>query len=268
LSEILERNLMALGLSEYESRTWLALLRDHPVTAYEAARKSGVPTAKVYGVLDRLLEKGMVLELEEEGKKRYVPRDPADFIALERQKSGELLDTLERDLKSWGTASDVSYVWNISGYGAFLERAEALIRAARRSVLISVWKEELAPLIPLLRQREGEGIPVAVVHFGSPAERVGTLFEHPIADTLYEEKGGRGFALVADGEAALMGTVTSGYRVEGAWSAGRGFVTLAEDYIKHDIYIMKIVSRFDGELISKFGEGYSLLRDIFSDREV
>lgn len=266
--EALQTRLMALGLTEYECRAWLTLLREHPATAYEAARRSGIPTAKVYGVMDRLLEKGMVLELEEEGKKRYVPRDPDDFIALERQRTAELLDSVERDLKELRADREISYVWNISGYGAFLERAEALIRGAGQTLLLSVWGEELAPLLPVLRLREKEGLRIAVVHFGRPAASVGTLFEHPIADTLYAEKGGRGFALVADGSAALMGTVAADFRVEGAWSAGRGFVTLAEDYIKHDIYIMKIVSRFDRELIGRFGEGYRLLRDIFTDREV
>ena len=64
-----------------------------------------------------------------------------------------------------------------------------------------------------------------------------------------------------------MGTVFSKDEVDGAWSKNRGFVTLAEDYIKHDIYIMKIVRRYDEALISTFGKGYTMLRDIFSDKE-
>lgn len=55
--------------------------------------------------------------------------------------------------------------------------------------------------------------------------------------------------------------------MEGAWSTNRGFVTLAEDYIKHDVYIMKIVNRFNGLLVERFGENYVLLRDVFTDGE-
>jgi hypothetical protein len=44
-------------------------------------------------------------------------------------------------------------------------------------------------------------------------------------------------------------------------------VNLAEDYIKHDIYVMKIVSRFGPELQERFGENYSMLRDVFTDQE-
>ena len=47
----------------------------------------------------------------------------------------------------------------------------------------------------------------------------------------------------------------------------RGFVTLAEDYIKHDVYMMKIVRRFDTTLKGRFGYKYEKLRDIFKDEE-
>ena len=44
--------------------------------------------------------------------------------------------------------------------------------------------------------------------------------------------------------------------------------TLAEDYVKHDIYIMKIVERFDPELQARFGPGYEKLRDVWNDEEI
>ena len=93
-------------------------------------------------------------------------------------------------------------------------------------------------------------------------------FSHPIEDTLYAEKGGRGFVLVSDGAEAVTGTIFADGTVEGAWSRSRGFITLAEDYVKHDIYIMKIVQRYDRELTARFGPKYERLRDVFSDTEV
>jgi len=258
---------MELGFTENESHAWMALLRENPATAYETARASGIPTAKIYPVLDRLVGRGIVLELDEDGKKRYVPCDPEDFLATQRRRNEELIDDLSRELKSLGPRAEVSYIWNLSTYGSLLERAEAMIKSANSSILISTWKEELAPLVSAIRLREREGVRVAVVHFGHAEERGGALYEHPIADTLYAERGGRGFALIVDGETALMGTVTSEFEAQGAWSGNQGFVLLAEDYVKHDIYIMKIVNRFDRELTERFGEGYPLLRDIFSDKE-
>ena len=54
---------------------------------------------------------------------------------------------------------------------------------------------------------------------------------------------------------------------EGAWSRNHAFVTLAEDYVKHDIYIMKIVERLDPELQRLFGPRYEKLRDVWNDEE-
>jgi hypothetical protein len=38
----------------------------------------------------------------------------------------------------------------------------------------------------------------------------------------------------------MAATIIDEDRIEGAWSSNRGFVTVTEDYIKHDIYIMKM----------------------------
>jgi hypothetical protein len=64
-----------------------------------------------------------------------------------------------------------------------------------------------------------------------------------------------------------MGTIQKYGVVEGAWSRNRSFIIMAEEYIKHDIYIMKIVRRYDRLLRERFGNGYEKLRDIFKDEE-
>jgi HTH-type transcriptional regulator, sugar sensing transcriptional regulator len=40
---------------------------------------------------------------------------------------------------------------------------------------------------------------------------------------------------------------------------------MAEDYIKHDVYIMKIVERFGKPLQECYGEHYERLRDIYQE---
>lgn len=270
------KNLLSLGLSEYEAKAYIALLQERPVSAYEAAKNAGIPTAKIYGVLAKLLEKEMVIKLAEEGKKQYAPLEAEEYLHRYRTRMEGTLDSLEDDLKDVSSRQELSYIWNITGYASFIERSGIILGEAKETVLLSAWPEELEGLAGTLREKESAGVKTAVVLFGgeeamgkkSPDDGIpGQVFPHPIADTLYEEKGGRGFAVVADGRAALMGTIKSDGSVEGAWSSNLGFVTLAEDYIKHDIYIMKIVARFNSELIRRFGPGYRRLRDIFSDTE-
>ncbi len=262
------QEIVALGFSEYEARAYCALLKRQPATAYEISKESGIPSSKVYEVIGRLLERGVLLPMQGEGKKkRYLPVPVNEFLESHRQKIEQTFDVLERELPAIGAENPVSAIWNFSDYAFLMDKAGRMIDRAAQSILLSTWQVELAELAPILREAEQGGIQVAIVHFGPADQRAGQLFEHPIADTLYEEKGGRGFTMVVDAQEALMATVMPDERVEGAWSANRGFVTLAEDYIKHDVYIMKIVNRFNDELQQKFGENYHLLRDIFTDKE-
>jgi sugar-specific transcriptional regulator TrmB len=261
---------MSLGFSEYEARAYISLLTARGVTAYETAKTAGIPTSKIYEVIDRLEGRGIVQSFEEEGKKKYAPLESAQFIAVQKNRLSSTLEELETELASLRSARDVSIIWNLRTYEALMDTAMGLIEQSGKTLLVSLWARELDTLAPSLEKAVARGVKTAVVHFGSTAHLkggLGQIFAHPIEDTIYAEKGGRGFAMVADGREALMATVLSEGAVEGAWSLNRGFVVLAEDYIKHDIYVMKIVGRFDALLIERFGEGYARLRDIYTDTE-
>ncbi|MBN2518561.1 MAG: TrmB family transcriptional regulator, partial [Candidatus Altiarchaeota archaeon] len=66
--------LIKLGLTEYEERTYVALLRFGPMTATETGLKSKVPRTKVYPTIERLRELGFV-EIQQ--------RKPLTFRAIE-----------------------------------------------------------------------------------------------------------------------------------------------------------------------------------------
>jgi sugar-specific transcriptional regulator TrmB len=260
-----------LGVSEYEGKVYASLVAANPATAYEAAKEAGVPTSKVYEVLERLEARGMVRSLDEAGRKRYLPQPPEDFIESTRRRLGDTLDSLKTDLSRLGGPRDQAIVWSVSDAAALLDKACRMVSEAGASVLVSAWNPEARVLAPLLGAARERGVKTALVHFGPGELGVGGVFRHPIEDTIYGEKGGRGLTVVADGREALMGTLSDALGeprvVEGAWSLNRAFVTLAEDYVKHDIYIMKIVERFDPQLQSRFGPGYEKLRDVWNDEE-
>ncbi|MBI5586977.1 MAG: TrmB family transcriptional regulator [Deltaproteobacteria bacterium] len=255
---------MKLGLSEYEARAYVSLLAKNPATAYEIGKHSGVPTSKVYEVLKKLHDKGSVLVLDEGKTRRYVPVEPEEL--LDRHK--DLVESLRDDLSDIRGRKELSYIWNITDYDYLIDRLRRMIDGASRELLVSIWEDEMALIAGYLKASLERRVKAAVVHFGLPAVRLGQVFTHPIEDTIYHEKGGRGVALVADSREVLIGTIFPDGSVEGAWSANKGFVTLAEDYIKHDIYITKIVKRFDGPLKKRFGAGYAKLRDVFTDEDL
>lgn len=257
--------LLALGFAEYEAKVYLSLLKENPASAYETGKASGVPTSKIYEVLKKLTGKGIITIIDDGKTKRYVPVDPDEFLDQCKSKTVKVIDELRGSLASARGEKEVSQVWNIREYDYLIDKARRMIDAADTLVLLSLWKEELALLEDVITKALHRKVDVVIVHFGPPELPLGRMYRHPIEDTLCQEKGGRALVIVADSTEVLMGTVSDDHRVEGAWSRNGGFVMMAEDYIKHDVYIMKIVGRFSGPLKKRYGERYERLRDIFQD---
>ncbi|OQY38810.1 MAG: hypothetical protein B6226_03045 [Candidatus Cloacimonetes bacterium 4572_65] len=79
----LREKLIQLGLSDYESRVYLAVVESPDSIASVIAKRGEVPRSKVYEVLYRLIDKGLVYQ-SESGKKRFLAIDPiAGFNILQ-----------------------------------------------------------------------------------------------------------------------------------------------------------------------------------------
>jgi sugar-specific transcriptional regulator TrmB len=261
-------HLMYTGLSEYEARAYVGLLAGNPATAYELAKASNIPTSKIYEVVSRLEEKGIVSPVAGEGTRKYIPIEPSEFVESRRNMMQSTLRVLSAELITRKEHAGRSFIWNINEHAYLLDKARVMVSEAKRTLLLSVWPQEAEDLAEELGHAERRGVKIAAIHFGARVRLdVGRVYPHPVQETVYFEKGGRGLCLVADSQSALMGTLFEQERVEGAYSTNRGFVTLAEEYIKHDIYFMKMVKRFSPQLTSRFGQRYEKLRDLFSDEE-
>jgi sugar-specific transcriptional regulator TrmB len=258
--------LAELGFSEYESKAYLALLAANPATAYETAKRAGIPSSKIYEVLQRMASRGLVMSVEEGERRLYIPESAEEFIDGQKARLGRALQELSGELASLKSSSDASALWNVRDRAALMDRAVTIVSRAAKEILLSGESEELDELSRPLADAHGRGARIAIVHFGEQRGSLpGVVYPHPIKDTLQSEKGGRGFTLVSDSREALVGTMGSQGRTEGAYSRNRGFVVLAEDYVKHDIYVMKMLKGREKEIEARFGANFALLRDVFSD---
>ena len=268
MAALLDR-LREIGLGDYEAKLYLALVKRHPASGYELARSSGVPSSKVYEVLGRLQEKDLVFPTDGGGRaKRYVPVDPEEFIDRYRTRVTRALDGLRDELDAIGVDEPVGYIWNVQGRAPLLERTTHLLARAERTVLLSGWDEELADLAPAIAAAHHRKVRVAVIDYGALPLEAAAVYPHPIKDTIHGEKGGRGLTLCVDSRVALLGLVQDDGGAHGAWSRNRAFVAAAEDYLKHDIYVQKIVGRFHDLLVRTYGPNFTRWRDVVSDRVV
>lgn len=267
-SEITEL-LVDLGLSDYEARAYASLMRCQPATAYELAKQAGIPSSKIYEAVKRLQAKGLAqpVSADTDRGQRYMALNPDDFIYLKREETARKTARLAPLLSQLSNGADADFVWQLSGADPVFDKARQLICQSTDYLLVSLWPEELEALATDLEEAEKRGVRIALVHFGLPGKKIGATFHHPAEETLYEEKGGRGLTLVADGHGVMTATFSSDGRVEGAWSRNHAFTILAEDYVRHDVYITKLTATMDAEIKERFGDNYQDLRDVFKPVE-
>jgi sugar-specific transcriptional regulator TrmB len=258
--------LAQLGFSEYEARAYIALLKEHPLTAYEIAKNSGIPTSKIYEVIKKLELKQTVQPIHGERSKVYIPASLDEFVQNFRSSMEDTLHSLKSELQGIRTGMDTSYTWHIRDYDGLILKAKRMFSTAQDTVLLLTWPMELKVLLDPIREAEQRQIKTAVIHYGATNIKIKQLYIHPIEDTIFAERNVRGFTLVADSREALIGQVT-GKETEAIWSMNEGFVIMSENYIRHEIYQMKTMKRLDPLMRQKFGERYEKLRDIFNDDE-
>jgi sugar-specific transcriptional regulator TrmB len=254
-----------LGFTNYEARAYVSLLSCQPASAYEVAKQSGMPSSKIYETLNKLVAKGIVQPTSEAGQgQHYVALNATDFSQQIRDTTRSQTEELLPLLQQVNESPTGEFIWPLTSQQQIRGKAEEMIRQARSSILISCWQQELDWLSTDLKDAESRGLQIALVHFGEPLQTIGATYHHPIEQTLYEEKGGRGLTLVVDSNMVLIANYKSNGNIDAAWSRNQAFVTVADDYVKHDVYITKVTRFLKQQMQARFGDQYEKLRDVFN----
>ena len=262
--EMAVNKLKQVGFSEYEAKAYIALLEENPLTAYEIAKSSGIPTSKIYEVIKRLENKQTVQSIHGDRSKMFIPTPPDEFIQNFRVEIDGKLHAVRNELKDIRRGMDTSYTWHIKDHEGLVLKAKRMLDTARENIILAIWPDEIKLLAESLHEAAHRNIKIAILHYGPTSIRIKQTYIHPVKEALFAEQGARGFALVADSNEALNARIT-GRHTEAIWSMNGGFVVLTENYIRHEIYQMKTMKRFDPLLREEFGERYEKLLDIYND---
>lgn len=85
------KDMTDIGLTEYEAKVYVNLLKRDSFTAAEIANASGVPRSKVYEILKHLCEKSFVTEILGRVKKYTAVSPEQGFAILKKQQEEEFL---------------------------------------------------------------------------------------------------------------------------------------------------------------------------------
>jgi HTH-type transcriptional regulator, sugar sensing transcriptional regulator len=94
------QRLARLGLTQYEARTYVALVRRETSSPAEVARLAGVPRSRIYDVIDSLVAKGMATERPGARAAKVVATPPAEAIDALVRSHHERLEMLEADAEA------------------------------------------------------------------------------------------------------------------------------------------------------------------------
>lgn len=255
--------LQDLGFTEYESKTYLALLEKSPISGYAVALISGVPRSKIYEVLGGLVARGEVI-MSPGNTALYSPLPPKELLEKRRRKAETTLDLAQNALEQYiYNKENRENIWNITGRKDILDRVREVIRNAKGHVLVEIWKEDAEELKEEFMEASKKGVEILIVAYGNLEFSFVQVYQHDLHEEITSEWGGRWIVLSADDREIVAGIVSLGDDSRAAWTMHPGLVMPMTEVIKHDLYIMEMLKEHRVILETSFGPNLIHLRNRF-----
>ncbi len=88
-----EESLKRLGLTKNEVSAYLSLLKGGKSKSGEIVRSANISGGKIYETLYKLIDKGLVKEVIENGVKHFIANDPKTLLTYIREKESAIAET-------------------------------------------------------------------------------------------------------------------------------------------------------------------------------
>ncbi len=238
LSGEAKRVLHELGLTQYETRAYLALLDKGALTASQISEYSEVPYSKIYEVLASLEKKGWI-KAERGRPSKYYPKSPSE--ALEAAKL-----RLEEMTKSWEQAilselqplyekqgiREKPDIWILRGEFSILAKLKETLHKAKKEVMIA------APSLPgtledtvvsTLTRLQNAGVNVLFMISREAKDwnsKIVSVAQVRVRDQMF------GGGVIVDSKEAML-FLGEEKQTLVIWSNHLGLVKFARDYFQH-----------------------------------
>ena len=238
ISQDARKVLRELGLTDYETRAYLALLGRGALSASEVSENAQVPYSKIYEILASLEGKGWV-ESQRGRPTRYYPKAPSEALANmklqleDKVKKWEksVLDELEpfyehREIR------EKPDIWILRGEFNTLAKLKEMIDKTKNELMIA------APLMPQtlidsatrLFQQLNPNVKVQIMIAGKAKEwnleRLSEFAEVRVRDQMF------GGGVIVDGKEAML-FLGEDKSILVIWSNHLGLVQFAKEYFRY-----------------------------------
>jgi sugar-specific transcriptional regulator TrmB len=223
--------LVNIGLSEYEAKAYLALLKKSPLTGRGLARLSGVPRSMITHIADGLASRGAVVTLPTGDTIEYAPVPAEEFLDRLHQEHEELMAALKDELGSLTETPDLDCVWNIRGQANIIARAKSILGQARRRIYLATWPATFPALRPALEGAIGRGVQVVIYTTGRLDLPGGRVVITTVSEKVCQEKRTVGLIVIRDGQELLIGERLDAGQAQASWTHNPTLVAIIEHHL-------------------------------------
>lgn len=155
--------LVKIGFKDIEAKIYCICLKDEAVSGYSIALQIGVTRARIYQMLDLMLEKGYLMSVPGSPKRyKSVPiQTVLHSKELEEQNTIEQLKEGFSQLPIVDTGLDV--LRQYSDYDGVITSVILCIKASTKTISLQIWEETYLLLEPHLREAAQRGVSVRLV---------------------------------------------------------------------------------------------------------
>lgn len=238
--------LQQLGFSEYETKAYIGLLRQHPLNGYSLAKVTGVPRANIYAVLQKLEERGAVVAVNTAAGLVYSPIMPDDLIRRLGNHLDKLLVDVQRGLEAIATPVQQTYVQNLQGSAQLIEHALGLINSANEQLLIALWQPEASLLTEALAQAQARGVSIHMLCCQACSQECGSCQGSIYRYRVTPDQQTHGLIVIQDEYEMLVGAISG--QATAIRTRQPNLISMTVWYLRHSITLAAILEDIGGSL--------------------
>ncbi|WP_270179169.1 TrmB family transcriptional regulator [Alkalihalobacillus sp. CinArs1] len=232
--------LQQFGFTQYESQIYEALITtEEALDASAIVKQSGVPRSKVYEVLYKMGEKGMVLESTVEKKRLYRPLPLNSAIEKLQRDFNRNIDQLKSYEARKKPLDD--RVWSLKDNQSIDSLVADLLKQATSSIVYSGWSDDLSQHISTIEEKQMNGISVELHSIGELDTKIDTITTL-IPDVQHEALQRSRILIVDNKELVFAGYEETGWQA--IHTSSRPLVTFFTEFFYHDVALTEITRKF------------------------
>ncbi|MGD8506977.1 MAG: helix-turn-helix domain-containing protein [Candidatus Bathyarchaeota archaeon] len=231
--------LRELGLTQYETRAYLALLGKGALTASQISEYAEVPYSKVYEVLASLEKKGWT-KAERGRPSKYYPKSPSGALEAAKLRLDDMTKSWERTILSElqplyerRGIREKPDIWILRGEFSILAKLKETLDTAKKEVMIaapSLPKTLEDVVISMLTGLQNAGVNVLFMISREAKDwnlkRIGNIAEVRVRDQMF------GGGVIVDSREAMLFLGEEKPTLV-IWSNHLGLVKFARDYFQY-----------------------------------